>query len=57
MPGEPADIWSVRVDGLWLVSDPNDSGGLGDDWMVARQPIPAGALRLDERDVAPRGRG
>jgi hypothetical protein len=49
-PG-PADIWRVRVDGLWLEGDPGASGGGDDDWMIAAGPIPAEDVALLERDV------
>jgi len=52
-PG-PADIWRVRVDGLWLESDPNASGGADDAWMIAAQPISAEDVALCQRDVGPR---
>lgn len=51
---EPADIWRVRVDGLWLESDPNASGGADDTWMIAGRPIPAEDVALHERDVGAR---
>jgi hypothetical protein len=51
----PADIWRVRVDGLWLESDPNSSSGLDDLWMIAAAPIPPEDVVLHEADVAPRG--
>jgi hypothetical protein len=55
MPGAgPADIWRVRVDGLWLEGDPGASGGADDGWMIAARPIPPEDLTLHERDVAPR---
>lgn len=39
MPGpRRADIWSVRVDGLWLVGDPGAGGG-DDYWMISLAPI------------------
>jgi hypothetical protein len=52
-PG-PADIWRVRVDGLWLEGDPGASGGADDGWMIAGEPIPAADLELHERDVPSR---
>lgn len=55
MPGPgPADIWRVRVDGLWLEGDPGAGGGADDGWMIAAQPIPPEHLKLYERDVPPR---
>jgi hypothetical protein len=54
--GEPADIWSVRVDGVWLISDPSSSGGLDDHWVIATAPLPPAAVRLVERDLVT-GRG
>lgn len=40
MPGlRRADIWSVRVDDLWLVGDPGASGGGDDDWMISLTAI------------------
>jgi hypothetical protein len=53
--GETADIWHVRVDGLWLISDPG-TGGLDDDWMIATEPIPPASLDLVERDLMRRAR-
>jgi hypothetical protein len=49
--GEPADIWSVRVDGVWLIGDPGAGGGIDDNWAIATEPLPPGALRLVERDL------
>jgi hypothetical protein len=51
----PADIWCVRVDGLWLESDPSASGGFDDGWMIAAGPIPPEDVVLQEADLAPRG--
>jgi hypothetical protein len=39
MAGGDADIWQVVVDDLWLVSDPNASGGLEDGWAIAPEAI------------------
>jgi hypothetical protein len=39
MAGGDGDIWQVSEDGLWLVSDPNASGGLEDGWAIAAEPI------------------
>lgn len=41
-----ADIWQVAVDGLWLISDPNASGGLDDGWAIAPDPIAPERLKL-----------
>ncbi len=49
--GEPADIWRVCVDDLWLISDPGGSGGLDDGWVIATEPIPPASLELVERDL------
>ena len=54
--GEPADVWKVRVDGLWLISDPNASGGLDNHWAIATDPIDAARLQLVERDLTLAGR-
>lgn len=35
----PADIWAVRVDGLWVESGP-------DGWIIVPEPVPPGRLRL-----------
>ena len=35
----PADIWAVRVDGLWVESGP-------DGWMILPEPVPPERLRL-----------
>jgi hypothetical protein len=35
----PADIWAVRVDGLWV-----ESGQHG--WMILPEPVPPERLRL-----------
>jgi hypothetical protein len=52
MPGQArADIWRVRVDGIWLEGDPGASGGGDDDWMIAPEPIPPTQLSLHEREV------
>ena len=51
-PG-PADIWRVRVNGLWLEGDPLASGGGDDAWMISPEPIPADRVTLCERDVEP----
>jgi len=48
---ERADVWRVRVDGLWLESDPGASGGADDSWMIAPCVIPPEAVMLCERDV------
>jgi hypothetical protein len=45
--GEPADIWRVRVDGLWLVSDPGASGGLDEHWMITTDPLPKPLLQRE----------
>jgi hypothetical protein len=52
-PG-PADVWRVRVDGLWLRSDPSCSGGLDDEWMISSRPIARHDIELVERGVPPR---
>src|SRR5213592_980680 len=51
-----ADIWRVRVDGLWLEGDPNGGGG-DDDWMICPTPIPPERIELFEADVHPGGVG
>ena len=51
-----ADIWRVRVDGLWLEGDPNGGGG-DDDWMICPAPIPPERIELFEADVHPGGVG
>jgi hypothetical protein len=48
---ERVDIWRVRVDGLWLISDPSSSGGLDNHWAIATEPIGANRLELVERDL------
>ena len=35
----PADIWAVRVDGLWVESGP-------DGWIILPEPVPPERLRL-----------
>jgi hypothetical protein len=55
-PG-PADIWRVRVDGLWLEGDPDASGGGDDGWMIATEPIGPENIALYERDVSLSQRG
>jgi len=37
----PADVWAVRVDGLWVESGP-------DGWIIVPEPVPPGRLRLVE---------
>jgi hypothetical protein len=55
MPGAGlADIWCVRVDGIWLEGDPAASGGGDEDWMISPQPIPPYRVTLCERGVTPR---
>jgi hypothetical protein len=44
--GREVDIWAVALDGQWLISDPNSSGGLDDGWMICLDPIAAEALEL-----------
>jgi hypothetical protein len=52
MPGPgPADVWSARVDGLWLEGAPDADGGGSDDWMIALQPIGPDRIELVRRDV------
>ena len=35
----PADVWAVRVDGLWVESGP-------DGWIIVSEPVPPERLRL-----------
>jgi hypothetical protein len=49
MAGGDADVWEVVVDGLWLVSDPNASGGLEDGWAIAPGAIGPDRVRLRRR--------
>lgn len=49
-----ADIWSVRVDGIWLEGAPDADGGGGDDWMIAPEPIGPDRVELIEADIPPR---
>jgi hypothetical protein len=37
----PADVWAVRVDGLWVESGP-------DGWLIVPEPVPPERLRLVE---------
>jgi hypothetical protein len=39
MAGEPAGIGQIAVDGLWLISDPNASGGADDAWWISTEPV------------------
>jgi hypothetical protein len=48
-----ADVWSARLEGGWLESSPGDGGGLGEDWMIYPQPIPASQIRLIEQNIRP----
>jgi len=54
-PGH-ADIWAVRVDGVWLAGAPDDDGGGGSDWVIAPTPFPRDRIRLvrPEAGGAPR---
>ncbi len=44
--GREVDIWVVALDGQWMISDPNASGGLDDGWTICLDPIPAERLEL-----------
>ena len=35
----PADVWAVRVDGLWVESGP-------DGWIILPEPVPPERVRL-----------
>jgi hypothetical protein len=35
----PADLWAVRIDGLWVETGP-------DGWMILPEPVPPERLRL-----------
>jgi hypothetical protein len=44
--GRQADIWAVTLDGQFLISAPDASGGLDDSWMISTEAIPARAVEL-----------
>lgn len=48
MARSPTDVWSVRVDGLWVETGP-------DGWWIINQPIVPERLRLVARDVSELG--
>ena len=54
-PG-PADIWSARVDGIWLEGAPDASGGGDDGWMISPMAIAPQDIELVETEIRPMGR-
>jgi hypothetical protein len=54
-PG-PADIWSARVDGIWLEGAPDASGGGDDGWMISPIAIAPQDIELVETEIRPMGR-
>jgi hypothetical protein len=50
----PADVWRVRVDGIWLEGAPDASGGGDDGWMIAPVAIAPEDVELVATDIRAR---